>query len=270
MVDDETTNENFKLEMTREFSEGLFPFAFIPFSGTKNVGTYHIEQTEKKGLGETAEYNQAKNALPWIANREALSQKAFSYGVVAKLKELEDSGKIDAMLQRLETAKSKVPAHRVLKFARDTGSEFTYVFALELLETPNDPNGVAALVMQELGKSVKDDYIDSYPSEKEDGLVVEFSDVKVDGRRIQGCAAVLSLKPVSLTYDAITRHGKLSVQFNPGQAEFACAWIRRNIETLARDKNIMIVTGQTPPEGRYYSVAEKIEGNVMEIEFKTE
>ncbi len=270
MVDDETTNENFNFERSREFSEGLFPFSFIPFSGTKNVGTYHIEQAEKKGLVDTAEYNQAKSALPWIQYKDALSPKAFAYGVVAKLKELEDSGRIDAMLQRLEAAKSKVPAHDIVKFARDADSDFSYVFALELAEKPNDPNRVVSSVTQEFSKSVKESYINTYPGAKENSLVVDFSNVKVDGRRIEGRATVLSIKPVSLTYDATTRRGKLSVQFGSGQEEEARAWIRRNIERLVRDKNIMLVTGQMPPEGHYYSLGEKIEGNVMEIEFRAE
>ncbi len=270
MVDDETTNENFQLKRTREFSEGLFPFAFIPFSGTKNVGTYHIEQTEKKGLGDTAEYNQAKNALTWIQHKDALSQKVFAYGLVAKLKELEDSGRIDAMLQRMEAAKSKVPAHNIVKFARDADSDFSYVFALELAETPNDPNRVAYAVTQEFSKSVKESYVNTYPGAKENSLVVDFSSVKVDGRRIEGRATVLSIKPLSLTYDATSRRGKLSVRFNPGQEEATRTWIRRNLEALARDKNIQLTTDERPPAGHFYSLGEKIEGNVMEIEFRTE
>ena len=102
-------------------------------------------------------------------------------------------------------------------------------------------------------------------------LVVDFSNVKVDGRRIEGRATMLSIKPVSLTYDATKRRGKLSVQFNQGQVEEAArTWIRRNIETLARDKNIQLTTDERPPAGRFYSLGEKTEGNVMEIEFKTE
>lgn len=55
-----------------------------------------------------------------------------------------------------------------------------------------------------------------------------------------------------------------------GQSAEARAWARENIETLARDKNIALVTGQRPPDANYYLLGEKIDGNVMEIEFKTE
>ena len=35
MVDDETTNENYKLERSRDFSEGLFPFSLYPLAGQR-------------------------------------------------------------------------------------------------------------------------------------------------------------------------------------------------------------------------------------------
>ena len=47
--------------------------------------------------------------------------------------------------------------------------------------------------------------------------------------------------------------------------------MRRNIETLARDKNIALVTGEIPPNARFYSLGESLkDGNILEIEFKTE
>ena len=94
--------------------------------------------------------------------------------------------------------------------------------------------------------------------------------MNANGKMITGRAAVLTIKPTSLTYDANTRRGKMAVKFGVGQAEEARAWIHRNIKTLARDKNIALTTGQLPPEATYYPLGEKVDGNVMEIEFKTE
>lgn len=45
---------------------------------------------------------------------------------------------------------------------------------------------------------------------------------------------------------------------------------QHNIICLVRDKNIALTTGQLPPAATYYSLGEKVDGNVMEIEFKTE
>lgn len=264
MVDDDDIIANFDMIYTHEQADGWFPTAWIPFSGQKDGGGNYICQSD----GKTNDIISYWSILS--GDGDDLSNKAFAYGVVAKLKELEDSGKIDAMLKKLEAAKSKVPTHRVVKFARDANSNFAYIFTLELGKTPNDSKEVVSSVIQEFGKSVKEDYIDSYPNTTEASLVVEFSDIKVDGRRIQGRATILSIMPISLTYDVNTRRGKLSVRFNTEQIEEARAWIRRNIEALARDKNIMLITGQLPPAAIYYSLGEKIEGNVMEIEFKTE
>ena len=60
------------------------------------------------------------------------------------------------------------------------------------------------------------------------------------------------------------------MRFNAGQAEEARTWILRNVKTLAHDKNIALVTGRLPPEATFRTLGEKIDGNVMEIEFKTE
>lgn len=93
---------------------------------------------------------------------------------------------------------------------------------------------------------------------------------EIDNGQITGRAVVLAITPLSLSYDALTRRGRLSARFNPEQAEEARAWIRKNIETLARDKNIQLIAGQAPPPATYYLRDEKIDGNVMEIEFEIE
>ncbi len=101
-------------------------------------------------------------------------------------------------------------------------------------------------------------------------LEVSFSGFKRDGLRLSGRAAVLTLKPISLDYNAHTRSGKLTVHFTVGQESEAKVWIRRNIKRLVRDKNIALTTGTLPPEAGYQVIEEKTEGNVMAIEFKSE
>ena len=117
--------------------------------------------------------------------------------------------------------------------------------------------------------NLRDVYVKMHPGVNPNSLVVDVRP-SLDNGRISGRATVLTITPTLLIYDANTRRGKLAVRFNSGQAEEARTWIRRNIETLAKDKNIALVTGQLPPAATYYSLGEKIEGNVMEIEFKTE
>ena len=89
--------------------------------------------------------------------------------------------------------------------------------------------------------------------------------------RVEGRAVVLSVSVVSLKYDPNTRKGILAAKVGANQYEDARNWIRKNIETLARDKNIALTTGEIPPAAKFYLGREELkDGNVLEIEFKTE
>jgi len=159
------------------------------------------------------------------------------------------------------------PPYRIVDLVREKDSDFAYAFTLEL-------SGDASIqtffgVQTVFANEVRAAYQTENPNADVSALRVVVQPQLSNGKII-GRAEVLTITPVSLSYDAGTRRGKLSVRFNPGQAEEARAWIRKNIETLARDKNIAVTTGQTPPAATYYSLGERIEGNVMEIEFKTE
>ena len=200
-----------------------------------------------------------------------LGQQALAYALAVKLKELEAAGKIDAMLKKRAESRSVSPPHSIVRLERDSDNAFSYSFAIEMSSAPSDMKAAAKSVLREFSASVKEDYLDAHQSVDTTSLMVSFSNLKVNGLRIEGRASVLTIKPISLSYDANTRRGKLSVRSNAGQIEEARAWIRKNIKTLARDKNIALVTGNPPPEATYYPlVGEKIEGNVLEIEFKTE
>ena len=126
-----------------------------------------------------------------------------------------------------------------------------------------------SVVMQDIIVFLRDAYIQMHPGTNANSLVVDARPSLKNGRII-GHAAVLSLAVERLEYDAATRRGKLAVRFNPGQVEEARVYIQRNIETLVRDKNILLTTGERPPEGQYRSLGEKWNGDILEIEFETE
>ena len=274
LVDDQSVSARFSVYQSFDRADSLFPTGLIPFSDAPDNTGFKVFWRSYKVLPSDDDGGKKLTsrflALTFGGLREEVSKDAFAYGVVSKLKQLEDSGRIDAMLKKLGAAKSKAPAHKVLKWTRELGSDFTYGFTLELAGEPEDPDKDASAVMKEFGESLKEEYSDSFPRTDKASLIVDYLDVRVDGRIIRGRAAVLTIVPVSLTYDPDTRRGKLSVRFNLGQADEARSWIRKNIETLARDKNIALVTGQLPPAATYYSLGEKIDGNVMEVEFMTE
>lgn len=204
-----------------------------------------------------------------LMERDVQFQQGLAYAIAVKLKELEDSGRVDAMLNRKTARQSSVPPHNVIRFDRDSGGRYSFV--IDMMQNPKDVNVAKDTVLKEFAKSVMEEYLDSFPNVDLASLSVAFTNVKVDGLRISGRAVVLTIKPIALVYDANIRRGKLSVRFNAGQLEEARTWILKNIETLARDKNIALVTGGIPPPAKFDVLSESLkDGNVIEIEFKTE
>ena len=199
-----------------------------------------------------------------------LMERALAYGVAVKLKELEDSGKIDAMLKKKAAEVSTAPKHNIIRLDRDSDKTFTYSFELELAQNPTDFKKAWQAVLLDFAKSLKEDYRDAFPSVDMASLEVSFSGFKREGLRLSGSAAVLTLKPVSLEYNPHNRRGTMSVRFAEGQVSEASAWIRRNVKTLVRDKNIALTSGSLPPEGKFAITNEKNDGNVMTIEFMVE
>ena len=209
----------------------------------------------------------------------------MAYAIASRLKEMEDSGQMDAILvqsnhryenyplphlsPKHETSDvpSQKPPYRIVSFARKADSDFAYDFALEMNDNPSIETffGIQGVFAREV--------LSAYKMEHPD---VDVNSLKVDvqpqlsGGRIVGRAAVLTIVPLSQSYDANTRMGKLSVRFNIGQAVEARAWIRRNIETLVRDKNVALTTGQLPSAATYYLLGERVNGDTMEVEFKAE
>lgn len=174
--------------------------------------------------------------------------------------------------QQSPSVKSKdASRYKIVKFSRESGSQFSYRFVLALNNEENSSLQTLRLVQQEFREAVKADYVESFPIADIRSLRVDFPEYELDNGKITGRAVVLSISVTSLTYDPNTRTGRLAVKVNANQYEEARKWIRKNIETLAQDKNIALVTGEIPPAARFYLGREELkDGNVLEIEFKTE
>lgn len=127
------------------------------------------------------------------------------------------------------------------------------------------------VVQQEFRDAIKEDYAESFAGADAATLFVEFPEYRQQGNRIEGRAVVLTVSVARLEYTPNTRSGVLAVRIGANQFEEARRWIRKNIETLARDKNIALVTGEIPPAAKFYLGRETLkDGNILEIEFKTE
>lgn len=161
--------------------------------------------------------------------------------------------------------------YRIIICERENGNDFSYSFILELKGNDAEPLSMFRTIQQKFRAAIKEDYAESFPGVKKDSLFVEFTKYKLDNGKIEGRAVVLTISVVAMKYDPASRTGTLSVRVNANQYEEARKWIRKNIETLARDKNVALTTGEIPPAAKFYLGKEELkDGNILEIEFKTE
>lgn len=295
LADDQNPATSFRMYKRQDNAFSfLTPLPFLLYSGLPDM------RGCENGVVKVRRENFFTGSEDMFAHEHPEGDEALAYALAAKLKDLEDMGRVNAgtlewsartLLHRRDSIAQDVvrkasvpisqtktgvqsqthrqvkPLYRIDSLVRESNSDFAYTFSLEMSE---DPSIEAFFAIQGVfAREVLDAYKAEYPTADVSTLRVYVLPQLVNGR-IEGRAAVLTIAPVSLSYDANTRRGKLSVRFNAGQAEEARAWIRKNIETLARDKNIALTTGNPPPEAIYYSLGEKFEGDVMEIEFKTE
>ena len=174
-------------------------------------------------------------------------------------------------LQSAPSTSTQSSEYRIIAFNRESGTEFAYRFILELIDENKRSLQTLRRVQQEFRHAVKEDYVESVPSVAAKELYVDFPEYELKDGRIEGRAVVLTISVTSLSHDPKTRTGRLAVKVNANQYEEARKWIRKNIETLARDKNIALTTGEIPPAAKFYLGKEELkDGNVLEIEFKTE
>ena len=271
--EDRTVAAFFDVERAYENSRGCIT-ALIPFGGPPDVDgrkTFWISDSDVDPHPKTkvTDYEWSIMGGARTLNNE-YCRKAFAYAAASMLKELEDTGKIDAMLRKRKPA-SKAPPHRIAKLSKVTDCDFAYDFAIEV-DVRHDKltSNEMGAVVQEFAGGLVAEYAETYPGVSQSSLRAALSNFKNVGRRIEGRMSVLSITPVALSYDANTRRGKMSVRFITDQEADARLWARKHIGTLARDKNIMLRTGQPPPSGKFAIVGEKVKDNVLDIEFTTE
>ena len=272
MANEADGKSSFEVMKTTDSAESWVPTSFLFYNGDTCVDGRRVFSEHSRMLGDKGPSYRGLESMPdKLLVKEPLFQKAVAYALAVKLKEMEDFGIIDAMLRKKAESRSSAPAHSVVGLDRDPSCDFAYSFVIELAQTPRDPKAATRAVLLDFMKQIKDEYLDTYPGADASSLKVSITGLKEEGVRISGRAAVLTMKPVSLSYDANARRGKLAVKFNPGQLKDARAWAKKNVRTLARDRNIALVTGQIPPDAKYYSLGETVkDGNILEIEFKTE
>ena len=160
--------------------------------------------------------------------------------------------------------------YTIEKFERTADDEFAYAFRLRMKDGADLGLSAMGAVKRDLRQSVYDDYMATYGGTGSD-IRVDFPEFAMRDSIVEGRAEVMRISVISLQYDASTQKGVIAVKIGANRFEDARKWVRKNIETLAQDKNIALTTGQIPSEARFYLGAERVrDGNILEIEFETE
>lgn len=162
------------------------------------------------------------------------------------------------------------PLYSVERFERLPGNDFAYEFVLELTSKTSGI-ALASRIKDEIRAEILADYKATYARDRYESIGVDFPKFAMAGGRIEGRAEVMRMRVTSLTYDQATRKGLITVKIGAARFDQARQWVRENIEILARDKNVALMTGELPSAGKFYLGAERVkDGNVLEIEFETE
>ena len=162
------------------------------------------------------------------------------------------------------------PLYSVESFERLADNQFAYAFRLKLNPEANTGISSFATIREEMRRSIIADYSATYGAKMGDTRV-DFSKFALSDGVIEGRAEVMRIGVKSLSYDDRTHKGVIAVSIGAHSFEDARTWVRKNIETLARDKNVALTTGHIPSEAHFYLHNERVvDGNVLEIEFETE
>ena len=173
------------------------------------------------------------------------------------------------------TKPSPVPAvglkYAIQNFRRTSNEGYTYSFKIAFNEKENVDIATMQRIKREVVKVVEEDYRVAVGIVASETVHVDFPEFTVANGVVEGLAAVMTVSITSLKYDERTQKGVIGVKIGGNRFENARKWLRGNIETIVRDKNIALVTGNVPQNKRFYLGTERVlEGNVLEIEFEVE
>ena len=222
-----------------------------------------------------------------------VEDRAAAYGIACKLKEIEDAGYINADVkarqltertmravaldqtsakgQSILDAKDAPLPFQVVKLECEAGRDFSYRFELSKRGGGNLTISDWRAIRNAFMLSIRAQYVAAHTDVNPRTLVIDFPEYAVAEGRIKGIAVVLTVSPQSVAYDATTRKGRITVKIGGNQFEDVRRWMRKNIETVALDSNIVKDGDALPSNARFYVGREKLADNgIFEIEFKTE
>ena len=206
-----------------------------------------------------------------------VEKRAKAYAIAARLKELEDSGRISEVLavnvmlaDRLSRASHGHTCHFEINDLEHEG-DFSYRFALSnkkidgmtLLDVNNIRNAFHAVI-----RSL---YVMKNPGLNPRSIAVDFVEFAAADGHIRGKVVFVTTEVERVSYDSVSRMGRISARVNVNQLEDARRWVRKKIGELASRSNIAIEGDRIPSDAKFYTGSETLKENgILEVEFRTE
>lgn len=207
-------------------------------------------------------------ALSVQRQRETLAAQYLPQGQNLQHPQFSRQPQVVQIVQQVVQQEPPKPKFSITKFEPvDTDNDFSYSYEVTLNgdASPSDFFSMYESFVSDLKRI----YQSMNPAVDMNFLRVDAKPSLRNGKFV-GVARILTIQ-IDVDYDAATRRGKIKARFGDGQEQFARAWVKRAImEPIVKDKNILLTTGETPPPGKYCSLGEKIVGNTLEMEFRTE
>ncbi len=147
------------------------------------------------------------------------------------------------------------------------------VYLAEILDETKDAFEIAAFVRPLLLEELRAEFAERHPA-LDRGFVRAWVDYETedDGATLVFSGAAFSMQPVAdgWRYDAASRRGTVRLRLSK-EAELADArqWARENVESIVRDRNVVLSAGSAPPPGaRFRSLSEHFEDGILILEFE--
>ena len=215
-----------------------------------------------------------------------IEKRARVYAIAARLKELEDSGRITDLL-----AAKVMLAHRlsrVLQGNVDYGNVDMCPFEINELENEGDHDfayrfslskkkvgGLTPLDVNEIRNAfhavIRSIYVMKHWELNPRALAVDFVEFTVTDGHIRGKVVVVTTEVDSVSYDSVSRKGRIAVRVNVNQLDDARRLIRKRIGEFASRSNIVVEGDAIPSGARFYTESETLNDNgILEVDFRTE
>ena len=252
-------------------------FAFSQFSPTPCFA--YLGDAAPLGGGDMP-FSASRHSFTFMVGHDeshsmTVRDESKAYLVAVALKKMEDAGLINGRRSTKpngDTVRSTDidKKFELVNLRRDDNCAYRYSFALKCRNGIRISLADSRELKRALRHTIREDYCASFPDVDASSLIVEYSEFSIRDGEISGKSVVLSLSVEALQYDSDTRKGTIRVRMAENQFADARLYARKNVESLVREKNIALAAHEIPSAATFYLLNERVEGDVLEITFKTE